>query len=127
MGAAASVLFYQFFGANSQDFRGCGDHLAREGKVNVQMPDHPDESLPRSKTAVDQLPPPDIKRWTARRKAAVVDAVLGGVITMEEVCRRYDLSVDEFLSWHNAMARHGLPGLRTTRLQNYRYSRPKKG
>ena len=91
------------------------------------MPNDPDESLPRSKTAVDQLPPPDTKRWTARRKAAVVDAVLTGVITMEAVCRRYDLSVGQFLSWHNAMQRHGLPGLRTTRLQNYRYSRPKKG
>jgi hypothetical protein len=48
------------------------------------------------------------------------------MITVEEVCRRYGLSVDEFLSWHNAMQRHGLQGLRTTKLQNYRYSRPKR-
>ena len=56
----------------------------------------------------------------------VVGAVLSGMITIEEVCLRYGLSVDEFLSWHNAMQRHGLQGLRTTKLQNYRYSRPKK-
>jgi hypothetical protein len=71
------------------------------------------------------LPPPDTKRWTARRNASVVAAVLSGIITIEEVCQRYGLSVDEFLSWHNAMQRHGLQGLRITKLQNYRYSRPK--
>jgi transposase-like protein len=77
-------------------------------------------------TIPDHLPPPDTKRWTARRKASVVAAVLSGVIIVEEVCRRYGLSVDEFLSWHNAMQRHGLQGLRTTKLQNFRYSRPKR-
>jgi transposase-like protein len=77
-------------------------------------------------TILAHLPPPDTKRWTARRKASVVAAVLSGMITVEEVCRRYGLSVDEFLSWHNAMQRHGLPGLRITKLQNYRYLRPKK-
>ena len=71
------------------------------------------------------LPPPDTKRWTARRKASVVAAVLSSIITIEEVCQRYGLSVDEFRSWHNAMQRHGLQGLRITKLQNYRYSRPK--
>jgi transposase-like protein len=72
------------------------------------------------------FPPPDTKRWTVRQKASVVAAVLSGMITFEDVCRRYGLSVDEFLSWHNTMQRHGLPGLRTTKLQNYRYSHPKK-
>ena len=67
------------------------------------------------------LPPPDTKRWTARRKATVVAAVLSRRITVEEVCRRYGLSV----SWHNAMQRHGLEGLRATKLQNYHYSRLK--
>ena len=73
------------------------------------------------------LPPPDTKHWTARRKAAVVEAVRSGMITIEGVCRLYDLSVGEFLSWHNAMQRNGVQGLRITKLQNYRYSRPKKG
>jgi transposase-like protein len=84
------------------------------------------EGVRHINTIPDHLPPPDTKRWTIRRKASVVAAVLSGMITVEEVCRRYGLSVDEFLSWHNAMQRHGLQGLRITKLQNYRYSRPKR-
>jgi hypothetical protein len=76
-----------------------------------------DESFSRVKTAADELPPPDTKRWTPRRKASVVTAVLSGTISLEEACRRYDLSVDEFLSWHNAMKMHGVRGLYTTKLQ----------
>jgi transposase-like protein len=82
-------------------------------------------SLPRTKTAVVELPAPDTKRWTARRKAAVVAAVSSGMITIDEACRRYALSVEEFLSWRNTIQRHGVQGLQTTKLQNYRYSRPK--
>ena len=89
------------------------------------MPYDRDKNLPRPTAAADELPPPDTKRWVPRRKAAVVVAVRSGVITIEEACRRYDLTVDEFLPWHNAMNAHGVPGLRTTRLQSYRHSRPK--
>jgi transposase-like protein len=67
-----------------------------------------------------KLPPPDVKRWTFRRKAAVVTAVTNGVLTREEACRRYQLSEEEFLSWQRAFEAHGLPGLRSTRLQQYR-------
>jgi len=67
-----------------------------------------------------QLPSPDIKRWTFRRKAAVVTAVTSGVLTREEACRRYQLSEEEFLGWQQAFETHGLPGLRSTRLQQYR-------
>jgi hypothetical protein len=70
-----------------------------------------------------QLPPPNTKRWVVRRKAAVVAAVRAGVITLEEACRRYELSEDEFLAWQRAFEVYGLPGLRTTRIQSYRYSR----
>ena len=68
--------------------------------------------------AVD-LPLPDTKRWVTRRKAVVVNAVRSGVISLEEVCRRYELSVDEFLAWQRAIETHGVPGLRVTRLQIY--------
>ena len=80
----------------------------------------------QTNTIPAHLPPPDTQRWTARRKASIVEAVLSGMITIEEVCRRYGLSVDEFLSWHNAMQSHGVQGLRITKLLNYRYSRPKR-
>ena len=65
------------------------------------------------------LPPPDTKRWVTRRKAVVVNAVRCGVISLEEVCRRYELSVEEFLAWQRAIETHGVPGLRVTRLQIY--------
>ena len=70
------------------------------------------------------LPPPDTKRWVTRRKAVVVNAVRAGVISLEEVCRRYDLSAEEFLSWQRAIDAHGVPGLRVTRLQIYRDNPP---
>ena len=67
-----------------------------------------------------ELPPPNVKRWTIRRKAAVVTAVANGVLTREEACRRYQLTEEEFISWQRAYETHGLPGLRSTRLQQYR-------
>src|SRR5438552_6680604 len=69
---------------------------------------------------VADLPAPGTKRWVIRRKAEVVAAVRGGLISLEEACRRYTLSVEEFLSWQKAIDAFGLAGLRTTRLQDYR-------
>ena len=73
---------------------------------------------------LDSLPPPETKRWVIRRKAEVVAAVRAGVISLEEACRRYTLSIEEFLSWQRLVDSHGLPGLRVTRLQDYREPRP---
>jgi hypothetical protein len=73
------------------------------------------------------LPPPNTKRWVVRRKAAVVAAVRSGRITMEEALRRYQLSEEEFLSWQRALEAHGLAGLRTTRIQQYREPRLPRG
>ena len=70
--------------------------------------------------SVDSLPPPDTKRWVIRRKAEVVAAVRAGILSLEEACRRYTLSIEEFLSWQRLVESHGLPGLRVTRLQDYR-------
>ena len=66
------------------------------------------------------LPPKDTKRWVIRRKAEVVAAVRGGLLSLEEACERYTLTVDEFLSWQRSIDRYGLPGLRATRIQDYR-------
>jgi Protein of unknown function (DUF1153) len=71
---------------------------------------------------LDDLPPPNTKRWVIRRKAEVVAAVKGGLLTLEEACARYALSVEEFLSWQRSIDENGLPGLRTTRVQQYRHS-----
>ncbi|HTO79336.1 MAG TPA: DUF1153 domain-containing protein, partial [Methylocystis sp.] len=39
---------------------------------------------------------------------------------LDDACSRYTLTVDEFLSWQASIDQHGLAGLRTTRLQQYR-------
>lgn len=73
-----------------------------------------------SPLTVADLPPRDTKRWVIRRKAEVVYAVRGGLLSIDEACERYTLTVDEFLSWQRSIDKHGLAGLRTTRLQEYR-------
>jgi hypothetical protein len=76
-------------------------------------------------SAID-LPSPDTKRWVTGRKAVIVAAVRAGVISLEEACRRYELSVEEFLAWKCAFDIHGVPGLRATRLQIYRDNPPSR-
>ena len=66
------------------------------------------------------LPPPNTKRWVMRRKAEVVAGVRCGLISLDEACKRYTLSVEEFLSWQRLIDSHGVRGLRATRLQDYR-------
>lgn len=66
------------------------------------------------------LPTPGIKRWVTRRKAEVVAAVHGGLLSADDACDRYSLSKEEFSGWERLYERHGVKGLRTTRLQNYR-------
>ena len=69
---------------------------------------------------VADLPPRDTTRWVIRRKAALVAAVRGGLLSLEEACERYTLTIDEFLSWQRAIDRYGPRGLRATRVQDYR-------
>ena len=72
----------------------------------------------------DDLPSPSTKRWVIRRKAEVVAGVRAGLITIDEACERYSLSIDEFLSWQRLLSKHGLPGLRTTHIKTYRSDGP---
>lgn len=69
---------------------------------------------------VANLPPKNTKRWVIRRKAELVAAVRGGLLSLEEACERYSLTVDEFLSWQRSLDQFGLPGLRATKVQDYR-------
>ena len=69
---------------------------------------------------LSDLPPRETERWVIRRKAEVVAAVRGGLLTLEDACQRYRLTSDEFLGWQKAIDRWGMPGLRTTRIQQYR-------
>jgi len=69
---------------------------------------------------IDTLPPPGTTRWGVRRKAEVVAAVNGGLLTVDEVCDRYSLTIEEFAGWQRAVDRSGMPGLRVTRIQHYK-------
>jgi hypothetical protein len=77
---------------------------------------------------IDTLPPAGTTRWVVRRKAEVVAAVNGGLLTINDACERYDLTLEEFASWQRAVDRSGMPGLRVTRIQHYRdlYERQQK-
>ncbi|HWW65566.1 MAG TPA: DUF1153 domain-containing protein [Sphingomonadaceae bacterium] len=77
---------------------------------------------------LNSLPPPSTTRWVVRRKAEVVAAVNGGLLSVDEACTRYSLSVEEFASWQRAVDRSGMPGLRVTRIQHYKslYARQQK-
>jgi len=73
-----------------------------------------------SPLSIADLPPPGTRRWVIRRKAEVVAAVRGGLLSLEEACKRYALTVEEYLSWQRSIDKYGLKGLRTTRLKEYR-------
>jgi hypothetical protein len=60
-----------------------------------------------SPLTIADLPPSSTRRWVIRRKAEVVAAVRGGLLSLEEACQRYTLTTEEFLSWQ-------------TRIQHYR-------
>ena len=69
---------------------------------------------------LNNLPRQGETRWVARRKAEVVAAVDGGLITLDEALERYQLSLEEFSSWRQTLERAGIPGLRITQAQRYR-------
>ena len=77
---------------------------------------------------LDSLPPRSTTRWVVRRKAEVVAAVSGGLLSVDEACDRYGLTVEEFAGWQRALDRVGMPGLRVTRIQHYKtlYERQQK-
>ena len=66
------------------------------------------------------LPTAGIRRWVPRRKARVVAAVEGGLISQAEAFKRYQLTDEEFDGWRRAIDRHGLRGLCVTQIQRLR-------
>jgi hypothetical protein len=73
-----------------------------------------------SPLSINDLPSAGTRRWVIRRKAEVVAAVRGGLLSIADACERYALSAEEYLSWEHAVDQHGVAGLRTTRVQQYR-------
>ena len=78
-----------------------------------------DDDVAETMSYMPDLPSPG-QRWTTRRKAAVVAAVRGGWVPVEEVSQLYALSADEIVAWERDLDKYGVPGLRSTRLQIYR-------
>jgi hypothetical protein len=75
---------------------------------------------PKQREMNFELPPTDTKRWSSRRKAAVVVATRTGVLSRMEACQRYMLSDEELADWEVAFDRRGIPGLRSASLHHYR-------
>src|SRR5262249_422406 len=73
-----------------------------------------------SPLTIADLPAPGTKRWVIRRKAEVVAAVRGGLLSLEDACSPYTLAVEDVLSWQSPPDQCGLGGLRTTRSQQSR-------
>ncbi|AEM40876.1 hypothetical protein KVU_1037 [Ketogulonicigenium vulgare WSH-001] len=66
------------------------------------------------------LPPANTRRWVASRKAAVIHAIRGGLISREQAMERYALSSDELCEWEKAVENFGTAALRATALKKYR-------
>ena len=75
---------------------------------------------------LDTIPPADTTRWVARRKAEVVAAVTGGLLSVDEALKRYQLSLEEYESWHTTLVRVGMPGLRITHTQDHGHLRKRR-
>lgn len=63
------------------------------------------------------LPSPTTKRWVPSRKAQVVVAVEGGLLSFREACERYNLTLEEFQHWEVELHLHGLGALRRGRMK----------
>ena len=71
-------------------------------------------------TSIEDLPPPDTKRWVIRRKESVIYAVQAKIMSLDDACERFGISSEKFESWQRFIQRHGIGGLRVTRLWKYR-------
>lgn len=59
-------------------------------------------------------------RWTAKRKAEVVQQIASGQLGVWEAIEKYGLTWEELTGWEELFKTYGIKGLRTTRLQIYR-------
>src|SRR5947207_15449925 len=92
--AITSLIAVAFFVSSSPCAYGC------DGRGPRMQPDTRNDD--------PELPSPG-ESWTARRKAAVIEAVRGGWTPIVEACRVYNISVDEFLAWERDIDRNGVP------------------
>jgi hypothetical protein len=72
----------------------------------------------------ENLPPPNTARWVPRKKAEIVAAVRGGLLSLSEACDCYALTLEEFTAWQDAIDHFGLRGLRMSHSQTHRQAMP---
>ncbi len=90
----------------------------------ISFADAPSVMGPDSETlTLSSLPASNTTRWVTSRKAKVVAAIRGGLLTLEEASSRYRLTLDELAEWQASLERHGSRGLRATFVQQYRHIR----
>jgi DNA-binding winged helix-turn-helix (wHTH) protein len=65
------------------------------------------------------LPKVESSRWSVGKKVKVVTAINGGLLGLDEACRRYRGLPDEFKRWIKLYATYGEPGLRISHLEMY--------
>ena len=94
--------------------------LAKTISATATMPEGTVVGPDGGPLTLSDLPPPGNCRWVARRKAEVLAAVRGGLLTRADALRRYRISDEEFGLWERALECAGVPGLRVTRVQVYR-------
>ena len=75
---------------------------------------------PLGRITIGDLPSSSTAHWVSRRKAEVLAAIDGGLLSESEACERYRLSAEELAAWRRSISRAGIPGLRITRAQEYR-------
>ncbi len=114
--ALASILFGQNIGLQNGDAEMSGNS---PGKAVIDPFGEP--------LTVDTLPPADTTRWVPRRKAQVVCAIRGGLISRQEACDRYCISDEELFSWEKLLDDHGVGALRVMSTQRYRQAATSTG
>lgn len=77
-----------------------------------RLTSRPAQAAPIRAAPMPTLPPAGTRRWVARRKAQVVEAVLSGMLKLDEALKRYELSIEEFSLWKRRFYRGGVDGLR---------------
>ena len=69
---------------------------------------------------LDSLPPPARRAGSSAARPRSSPPLRAGCLSVDEACKRYSLSLEEFTSWQRAVDRSGMPGLRVTRIKQYR-------
>ena len=78
---------------------------------------------PLGPMTMEDLPTSATSYWVSRRKAEVLAAIDGGLLSVDDACERYRLSLEELGAWRQSVERAGIAGLRITKIQRNRGQR----